>query len=89
MERAVTIIAALLLAGCATPREPAIRTVEVKVPVPVACVERVPELPAPLPAPPPADAGQALSLALAKLLEWRAYGIEADGKLSACAGGLQ
>jgi hypothetical protein len=31
-------VACLALAGCATPLEPIIRTVEVKVPVPVSCV---------------------------------------------------
>lgn len=86
MRLPVSLIAAALLAGCATTRpEPVIRTVEVRVPVPVACVDRVPDLPAPLPSPPPKDVREALNVALAALLDWRAYGTEADGKLRACA----
>jgi|GEM_PF-3975020 len=75
---------ALLLAGCATPREPVVRTIEVRVPVPVVCVDRVPERPAGL-GEMPGDVVTALSRALARLLEWQAYGVEADGKLRACA----
>lgn len=77
---------ALLLAGCATPREPVVRTIEVRVPVPVQCLraDDVPTPPAGLGAP-PSDIRAALSLALARLLEWRAYGIAADGMLRACA----
>jgi hypothetical protein len=77
--------AALLLAGCATTRpEPIVRTIEVKVPVPVACVERVPEIPGGLGDMPETDKAR-LARALERLLEWRAYGIEADGIMRACS----
>jgi hypothetical protein len=74
----------LLLMGCAANPLPEIRTVEVPRAVPVPCVDHVPQLPAPLGVV-PADKSAALDLALAKLLEWEPYGIEADGKLKACA----
>ncbi len=78
------VAVSLLLMGCAANPLPEIRTVEVPRAVPVPCVDQVPALPAPL-GPMPTDASAALSLALAKLLEWEPYGVEADGKLKACA----
>ncbi|CAN7310971.1 hypothetical protein LJR164_001650 [Phenylobacterium sp. LjRoot164] len=45
MKAVPIVLAALLLAACATPKE-RIRTVQVKVPVPVACAPKLPPAPA-------------------------------------------
>jgi len=81
------IAIALLLTACATPRE-RIRTVEVKVPVAVRCVESG-DL-KPLPPKPmaklPDDERRALSVALGWLAELWPWAVEANGQLKACAG---
>lgn len=53
MKRLILVVAALSLAACATPRE-RIRTVQVKVPVAVACSPKV--------SPPPAYEGDTMDL---------------------------
>jgi hypothetical protein len=81
----LAIIAALALAGCATPT-PRIEVRTVSVPVPVACIAAadVPQRPAKLARPLPTDADALLSLALAQLLRWQSYGDKADALLTAC-----
>jgi len=71
-----------LLASC-TGKPP----VQVSVPVAVPCIapDKVPQLPPPLGAMPD-DANAALSLAIDRLLDWRLYGIAADGVMRACSG---
>ena len=73
---------AILLASC-TGKPP----VTVSVPVAVPCIapDKVPQLPPPLGAM-PEDANAALSLAIDRLLDWRLYGIAADGVMRGCAG---
>ena len=73
---------ALALASC-TGKPP----VTVSVPVAVPCIapDKVPQLPPPLGAM-PGDANAALSLAIDRLLDWRLYGIAADGVMRGCAG---
>ena len=75
------LLICLALAAC-SPKPP----VQVSIPVAVPCIapEDVPTIPAPL-ADMPNDANAALSLALDALLEWKAYGVEADGMLRACS----
>jgi hypothetical protein len=75
------LLICLALAAC-SPKPP----VQVSIPVAVPCIapEAVPTIPAPL-ADMPNDANAALSLALDALLEWKAYGVEADGMLRACS----
>lgn len=72
----------MLLASC-TGKHP----VQVSVPVAVPCIapDKVPQLPPPLGAMPD-DANAALSLAIDRLLDWRLYGIAADGVMRGCAG---
>jgi hypothetical protein len=81
------VILAIALAACSTPRE-RVRTVEVKVPVAVRCVETN-DL-RPLPQKPtaklPDDERRALSVTLGWLAELWPWAVEADGKLKACAG---
>ena len=76
------VMAGLLLASC-TGKPP----VQVSVPVAVPCIapDKVPQLPPPLGAM-PEDANAALSLAIDRLLDWRLYGIAADGVMRACSG---
>ena len=83
---AVAALMPLLSAGMCKTTEPIIKTVEVPVPVPTPCLDpaAVPAVPEGL-GPLPTDQKAALDRALAKLLEWAGYGIEADGKLRACA----
>jgi hypothetical protein len=80
-------IAALLLAGCSTPTVTKIETVEVKVPVAVQPIrpDQVPQPPAPLPKRPDSPSA-ALDVALAKVCEWVAYGVQADPLLRISAG---
>ena len=75
------LVICLALAACA-PKPP----VQVSVPVATPCIaaDAVPTRPEPLSAM-PSDANAALSLTLDKLLEWKAYGVESDGKLRACS----
>lgn len=71
------VILALALASCATPPAPQIVTKEVKVPVPVACVDKAlipPEPEAVLL--PLADARQAADIAAAQALKYKAYARE-------------
>lgn len=81
------IALALLLTACATPRE-RIRTVEIKVPVAVRCVEAG-DL-KPLPPKPVATLPADERLALAAALDWLArlwpWAVEAEGQIRACAG---
>jgi hypothetical protein len=81
------IAIALLLTACATPRE-RIRTVDVKVPVAVRCVE--PSDLRPMPPKPiaslPTDERRALSVALDWLADLIPWAVEAEGQLKACAG---
>jgi hypothetical protein len=83
---AVAALLPLLSAGMCKTAEPVIKTVEVKVAVPVACLDpaAVPKVPDGL-GPLPTNQKTALDRALAKLLEWEPYGVEADGKMRACA----
>jgi hypothetical protein len=83
MKHALAIaVSCACLAACA--QKPPL---QVSIPVATPCLapDAVPVQPAPLDDM-PADANAALSVALDKLLEWRLFGIEADGKLKACAG---
>ena len=88
--RFVSLVALMILAGCAHDPEPIVRIVEVKVPVPVACLraDQVPTLPDGL-GEQPDSVEAALSRALSRLIEWVAYGAEADAKLKACAKGAR
>ena len=82
MKHALGIaVSCACLAACA--QKP---PVQVSIPVAVACIkpEQIPTRPDAL-ADMPDDANAALALALDKLLDWRAYGVEADGKLRACS----
>jgi hypothetical protein len=81
----LAIIAALALAGCATPTS-RIEIRAVSVPVPVACIAAadVPQRPARLARPLPDDADALLSLALAQILRWQAFGDKADALMTAC-----
>lgn len=81
------VILLLATGACASDPRVAIRTVEVKVPVVVPCLESsdVPAMPGALP-PLPQDANAALSLSLAQNFMWLAYGMEADSLLRTCAG---
>ncbi len=76
----------LLSAGMCKTTEPIIKTVEIPIAVPKPCLDAaaVPKRPEGL-GDLPADQKTALNRALAKLLEWEPYGVEADGKLRACA----
>lgn len=77
---------AFLLVGCA--QKPRIVTVtqEVRVPVPVACItpDMRPTTPSGL-GNMPSDANTALSRALAKVIEWTAYGKATEAVLDACS----
>lgn len=79
-------IAALTLAACATPRE-RIRTVEIRTPVPVACID--PADLKPMPPKPvetlPNDPVAALATAVSWLADLVPWAFEADGRLRACA----
>lgn len=82
MKHALKIaLSCACLAACA--QKP---PVQVSIPVAVSCIahDKVPTLPTPL-AEMPDDANAALALALDKLVDWKAYGIEADGALRACS----
>ena len=76
----------VLLAGCATVPVPLVETVQVRVPVPVACVAAadIPAPPTKLARPLPDDADKLLSLVLGKLLGWQDYGMQADAILRGC-----
>ena len=83
MKHALAIaVSCACLAACA--QKP---PVQVSIPVAVPCIapEAVPTIPAPL-ADMPNDANAALSLAIDRLLDWRLYGIAADGVMRACSG---
>lgn len=77
---------ALLLTSCATPPVAHIETVRVPVIVPTACLraDQVPARPAGL-GDLPADAVQALDVALSRLIDWKVYGVAADGMLRTCS----
>jgi hypothetical protein len=77
---------ALLLTACTTKPLPRVETVTVKVATPVACIDpaNIPTRPAPL-SKMPDDANAALAMTLSKLLDWRAFGIEAEGVLRGCS----
>lgn len=82
MRRALAIaLSCACLSACA--HNP---PVQVSVPVAVPCIapDKVPTLPPPLGAM-PTDANAALSLAIDRLLDWKLYGIAADGVMRACA----
>jgi len=83
----ILLLCAFALTSCATPRE-RIRTVEVKVPVAVRCVE--PGEVKPLPPKPmqrlPDDPVQALAVAVSWLADLWPWAVEAEGRLKGCAG---
>jgi hypothetical protein len=92
MTFAGLLIAALLLSGCETAREPAaeIRAVEVVRPVAVRPIEPkdVPAVPAPLP-PRPSSLSAAADLLASKWCEAVAYFLKADPLLKTSAGAPQ
>ena len=77
----------MLLAGCATVPVPRVETVQVKVPVPVACVAAadIPAPPTKLARPLPDDADKLLSLVLGQLRRWVDYGDSVQPLLAGCA----
>jgi len=85
----LTLAAALLLAGCATTREPPavqVRTAEVKVPVPVACVDAkaVPEEPAKVGDKLNGQAAHDLDLVSASAITLRQWGRELRALVTPC-----
>lgn len=82
MKHALAI--ALSCAGLAACAQNPPVTVSVPVAVPCIAPDKVPQLPPPLGAMPD-DANAALSLAIDRLLDWRLYGIAADGVMRACS----
>lgn len=82
------IVGALLLASCATTKDPGIKVEYIEKPViqVQSCVKAsdVPDRPARL-ASPPDNLERALSLALAKVSEWTRYGNKADVILKGCS----
>lgn len=93
MRWILSIILSLALAGCATPpvQEPLIRTVEVRVPVPVRCSPML----SPEPDYPATDEARAMAadifegvkLLLAEIILRKAREAELKDQLAACAGG--
>lgn len=84
------MMAALLLAGCATPGAVKVETVEVYRETMRPCPVTIPERPATVTADSlPPDARDALRLVVAALLAWQGaggYGNRADAALRICAG---
>ena len=80
----------MLLTGCATVPVPHVETVQVRVPVPIACVAAadIPALPAKLARPLPDDADKLLSLVLGQLRRWVDYGDSVQPLLAGCAAAL-
>lgn len=81
----LAILVALSLTACATKPLPRVETVEVRVVVPVPCLNAA-DIPARPVAPKlPDDMQAALAVSVGLLLEWFEYGVVADGQLRACA----
>lgn len=79
------LIAAVLLAGCATKPLPRVETVTVKVPVPVPCLDAAQIPPRPVKPAMPADAIAALAVAMGWLADWDSYGATVEPMLKGCA----
>lgn len=86
----LSIIVAISLAGCGTPKQPGIeiRTVETVVTRVEKCIDPtdVPKKPAALPRRPSSDARVLADLLLSKVRQWENYGDKADPVLKGCAG---